>query len=319
MKPNGFDKTTHTLMSKIRDYVNSPWKHYLLMRDRNNFSKLCASMDVIEDAGDAIAAYEENQFGQGKSNLYLAIYGVLQALIVQQDGVIHLRESLGMEQSVKNYQALKEIREIRNDAVGHPTKRDRKKGEPISYHHISQMTMRHSGFEMLTFYHDGRFQHTDINLDKIISEQREFISAILSTTILELQEEAVKHKETFRMEKLVGIIPEIILYHCEKVLESLDPSQSPDFGLINLRMIEDTFEKFRDSVGRRDMALYESFEHEYQLIDHATLNLRQFFEAQKQGDKTLVDPLTADIFALFIRSKVIRLKQYAEEIDNDYM
>lgn len=178
--------------------------------------------------------------------------------------------------------------------------------------------MSHSGFEMLSFYSDGQFQHRYIDLNKVIADQRKFVSDILSTAIMKLEEEAKKHKETFKMEKLVKIFPETILYHCEKVLETVDLDQDQDFGLINLRMIEETFNNFRNTVGKRNMEFYESLEDEYQLMNHATTNLREFYEAQKQGEKPPIDTLTAYIFALFIRTKVIQLRQYAEEIDEDY-
>ncbi|MGI0015141.1 MAG: hypothetical protein ACREBU_17140, partial [Nitrososphaera sp.] len=144
-------------MEQIREFINNPRKHYELRQNKALFSQLASSLDVIEDAEQAIAAFTAGEFGESKTALYLAVYGLLQALYVQQDAVIHLCESLGIKERINNYPKLKEVREIRNDSIGHPTRRDQKKGQPTSYHHISQITMTREGFQMLSFFSDGRY------------------------------------------------------------------------------------------------------------------------------------------------------------------
>jgi hypothetical protein len=46
---------------------------------------------------------------------------------MQQDALMNLGESLGIDDKIENYPRLKEIREIRNVSIGHPTKHNRKR------------------------------------------------------------------------------------------------------------------------------------------------------------------------------------------------
>lgn len=133
----------------------------LLNRDDNYHgvaTKFYDTLDVIDYANDALIAFENKEFGDSKSALCLATYGVLQALVVQQDATFHLAESLGIALQIQDYPPLQEVREIRNNAIGYPTKRNRKRGSPVFYNHISQSTMTQVGFEMLSFSSDGQFE-----------------------------------------------------------------------------------------------------------------------------------------------------------------
>ena len=197
--------------NQVRELINNPRKHYELRQNTALFLQLCSSLDVIGDTEEAIAAYSAKEFGDTKSAHYLAVYGLLQSIYVQQDAVINLCESLGIREKVEKYSKLKEIREIRNDIVGHPTKRDQRKGQPTSYHHISRMTLSQSGFTLASFFsNDLRPQFRHIDISELVVEQRKFISAILTTLINSLEAEDKAHREKFRIEKLASLFPDIL-------------------------------------------------------------------------------------------------------------
>jgi hypothetical protein len=306
-------------MEKIRELINNPRKHYELRQNKALFSQLVSSLDTIEDSEQAIAAFIASEFGESKAALYLAIYGLLQAFFVQQDAVIHLCESLGIKEGIDNYPKLKEVREIRNDSIGHPTKRDQKKGQPTSYHHISQITMTRAGFQMGSFFSDGRYQHKDIHIPGLIGDQREYVAEILDALIEKLDTEEKTHKAKFRMEKLLAIFPDSIGYHCDKIVESvLKQDTLPGFGAANLEEIRDAVRAFREAVGRRDRDFCESLEDDYALIYHAISNLEHFFQARDKGEEPKVEIATARIFSTFLRGQVQLLKTYANQIDDEY-
>src|SRR5438552_140615 len=116
----------------IRDIINKPRKQYHLMKKLGIWFQLCSCLDVIGDTDLAIKAYTNKECGTSKGATYLAVYGLLQALFMQQDALMNLGESLGIDDKIENYPRLKEIREIRNVSIGHPTRHNRKKS--TSYH-----------------------------------------------------------------------------------------------------------------------------------------------------------------------------------------
>src|SRR5438067_8514108 len=119
---------------------------------------------------------------------YLMLYGVLQVLFVQQDAVSHLAEALNISYSVDP--VLTEIRKVRNDSIGHPTKRGKGKGEAFNF--ISRISMDKSGFTLLTTYatDDTKFQH--ISVPQLIESQRDILRTTLSDVVEKLKEEEMK-------------------------------------------------------------------------------------------------------------------------------
>ena len=74
----------------IRGYVNDPRHQQTLMSVKFDWHQLCAAMDIVDDVDLALDAYLRNSFPADDGEKYLRIYGVLQALFVQQDALGHL-------------------------------------------------------------------------------------------------------------------------------------------------------------------------------------------------------------------------------------
>jgi hypothetical protein len=302
----------------IRDHVNKPWKNYLLRQNYALFLQLCSSMDMVDDADDAIRAFEAGKFDHDRGGLYLATCGVLQALVVQQEAVSNLAEALDYRLNFIEIPALAEIREIRHLSFGHPTKKDRPKSKGVSYNHIIQVSLSPIGFELLSFMPDETTKHRYVNILSLISAQTDSLAAVLEEIVDSLNKEQSLHKEHFREEKLTPIFHPSIDYHCTKVVEAAYRDDEPEFGLINLRIVLKASQDFRDAVGRRNMDFYDSLEHEYRLIHHAAGKLSAFFEARIAGGTPAIEQLSAEIFAEFISAQIRSLVQYAKEIDEDY-
>jgi hypothetical protein len=308
------NSTVRKQVNQIRQLINNPQKHYELRQNKALFSQLCSSLDVIEDTEDAISAYTEKDFGEDKPLHYLAVYGLLQAIYVQQDAVINLCESLGIKDKVNNYPKLKEIREIRNDTVGHPTHRDQQKGKPASYHHISQITLNKSGFILASYFSDGsQVQFRYIKISELIFEQSKYISDILTTLINNLEEEEKAHKEKFRMEKLLDIFSGTFDFQIEKLFEGISRDDCAQLADGELDSVIDKVNQFREAIKRINMDFYERLQDKYELIEHAKTELRKYY----RGD-TVVEKPTAKIYAIFLKHQFDELKAYAKEIDDEY-
>ena len=199
---------------RIRDLINEPRKRYTLIKRLGLWHQLCSCLDVIADTELAIAAYATHELGADKGSAYLAVYGLLQALFLQQDAIFNLCESLGINDNISNYPGLQEIREIRNASIGHPTKRGRKR--PFSYHAISRFSLSSMGFQLQTSDEIGTSKFEWISIPKLIADQHSYASAIFTSIIEKLEQEEAAHKEQFKKEKLVAVFSPTLAYHIEK-------------------------------------------------------------------------------------------------------
>lgn len=99
-----------------------------MREDRDNWDRICSSSDVINDTLQAIGSYVKSDYPNKNVGLrYLYVYGLLQALYLQQDAVECLFGTLrkcypeSLKFSYERSDDLKEIRQLRNETTGHPT------------------------------------------------------------------------------------------------------------------------------------------------------------------------------------------------------
>lgn len=218
------------LESTIRDFINRPRKQYILLQDSADWNKLCSSLDVIGDTELALNEYMaqiENPANHGE--LYLILYGVLQILFVQQDAVQNMAEALGLDYTPDP--SLRRVREMRNDSVGHPTKRRSGKGR--SFNFITRTSLRRSGFTLLTTYSDDRIPGvTEVDVPSLISSQRDTLRRVLTEEVVErLRREEMEHGEKFKSEKLESIFPQTLHYYYGKIAEAIYSQGPPEVGV----------------------------------------------------------------------------------------
>ncbi len=290
--------------------------HYELRQNKPLFSQLCSSLDVIGDTEEAITAFEAKEFGDSTAVYYLTVYGLLQAMYVQQDAVDNLCESLAISEKINNYPILLEIRRIRNDAVGHPTKRAKTKSKPISYHYISRASLGPAGFSIFSFYIDGTSEHRDINIPRWVAEQRKYISSILFTLTGRLEAEEKAHKEKFRMEKLVNLLPHGMSYEFEKVFDGILTTSNRKIGAICLKLIHDRYNKLIEKLKERgEYPANDVFIHGIDDVLYPIRKLESFFE---DGEKSTLSEKDAYIFASFLSNKHSYILELLGEIDQEY-
>jgi len=271
---------------------------------------------VIEDTEQAITAFEEKEFGDSTAVHYLVVYGLFQAIYVQQDAVNNLCDALKISENTNNYPKLKKFRDIRNEAVGHPTKKDKTKLKPISYHHISQLSLSSTGFDMLSFYNDGTYRNMHINISEMIDEQRKCISTILSTLTDRLKAEDKAHKEKFRMEKLVNLLPQAMNYEFGKVFDGIDTPSMRERVAIYLKIIHDRYNKLIEKLKEREeYPASDVLVHEINEIFYPIKKLEAFFEESAENTLSEKD---AYIFASFLFNKHSNILELLKEIDKEY-
>lgn len=102
---------------------------------------------AFEDAQSAIDSYKEITENDYDKNSYLLIYGLFQAMTIQHDSLKTLSKLL-LKKEIdfkSDYPQIEEIRNIRNNTVGHPT--DRLKGK--KYFLISAPTLNKREFYLV--------------------------------------------------------------------------------------------------------------------------------------------------------------------------
>lgn len=134
-------------------------------------------------------AYASNTSVSGSGEHYLALYGLLQAMVLQQDAVCNLDEALGGSgTAVGSDRHLQDIRKIRNVSVGHPTKVDRR--DVMSHHHISRPKIG-KGFELVSAYDDGRREFNFVSLSQLLRKQKLSVARMLRLMVQKLDGDVV--------------------------------------------------------------------------------------------------------------------------------
>ena len=171
-----------SLEQQIRGYVNGAKlydRHFKAHLDE--WKALCVAMDTLGDSCLALGYYEASGIGKEDGEKYLKLYGLLQAIFLQQDSIRQLHQLfVGSDLQPGPDSAWKKIIELRNLTVCHPIEKKEKAG--IKRCFISRVTI-----------HAGDFQLVIWNSDK---GQDEFEDVDLQSLYRQYKLEAVKHLES---------------------------------------------------------------------------------------------------------------------------
>ncbi|HCL90213.1 MAG TPA: hypothetical protein DHW70_02650 [Candidatus Atribacteria bacterium] len=138
------------LEQKIRDYVNNAnlLDRYFYNRPDDEWMALCVSMNTLGDTCQAIEYYEDYGLGDDYSEKYLKLYGLLQAIFLQQNSISQIYQIfLGKDLIPKPNSAWKKIRDLRHLTVGHPEEKKHKNETKRCF--ISRVTIQNNGFDLM--------------------------------------------------------------------------------------------------------------------------------------------------------------------------
>ena len=117
------------LRQSLATIIDHELKHRNEIRENpDNWDRICSSSNIIDDTIRATENYVKSDYPDKDIRLqYIFIYGLLQALYLQQDAVENLFKVLhrcypqNQKFLYKRSDELKEVRELRNEITGHPT------------------------------------------------------------------------------------------------------------------------------------------------------------------------------------------------------
>ena len=302
------------LTSDIRGLINAPRKQYLLLKNSTAWNMLCSSLDVIEDTDYCLEAFLTTDIDPlDDGNKYMYVYGTLQALIVQQDAVKHLAESLKIPYTLD--QKLKDIRDIRNDSVGHPTKRRRGTGKAFNF--ISRITINNQGFNLGTYYSDGRPSSSkEVKIPNLIATQRNILVGVLDNIVKTLMDEEMEHWRKFADQKLVDAFPSTLNYHLRKIREAIGKSGDTRLGSVNADLVLKSIEQFKAGLEEREIHdAYGGVTDTLNLLDYPLRELQKYFFSPNE---THINENDAKIFAHFVESHTGGLLEMAKLLDAEY-
>jgi hypothetical protein len=177
--------------------MNRPPVRRRLRTQIARYNQLCSSLETLRQTEAAVEAFARFEGEIGSGGHFLALYGVLQALVLQQDAVCHLQEALGdVSKSVISNRQLQDVRTIRNWSVGHPTKVDRR--DTLSHHKIRRPRLGR-GFELVSAFDDGTHQYRYVSIADLVRTQKLALGRLLRKMLLVLHQiDLTKHVEIER-------------------------------------------------------------------------------------------------------------------------
>jgi hypothetical protein len=170
------------LSTQIREHTypwNSDMRDRYFQSRRDDWNLLCVAMDTLDDTCLALEDYEAAGLGTESGEKYLRLYGMLQAVFLQQDCICTLHaifSNTGWTPAVDS--RWQEIRELRNLTIGHPVEVKRKGMTKRCF--ISRITIRDDQFQLCVWNKEGqKDDFVTVNFGDIYEGYKEEAVAVL--------------------------------------------------------------------------------------------------------------------------------------------
>lgn len=194
------------LLEKLRSCTNRAPVDRLRKRDPVKWAQLRTCLDTLTDAQRAINAYREIDINAENPILYLNTYGVLQAMILQQDALANVAGIFGMNPSPKKNPYIREIRDIRNKIAGHPTAKITNVKGVHTFHRIVQPSLSPVGFEAVEDSHNKESVREFINLSEVTLQNEQILSKFLVKMLEHIESMWSDHANQYNDTKLTQLI-----------------------------------------------------------------------------------------------------------------
>lgn len=295
------------LESLIREHFGNHRLSINLMPDTKQLNRFFSALDCVGDAECGLTAYLEMSEPDNVYECYPLIYGALQMLYVEQDAVKAISEITGLDYDHKKQ--VKEIREIRNASIGHPTQT--LDGQS---HYIARASMTTTSFDLLSVSNDERpFNMRRVNMVDLIEKQRDALRKVLSLVYQKIRRDAMDHKKHFVGEKLADCFPPSTDYLIRKLYEASCDDCTRLVGKPHIKMLTSFLDEFEKALSARGLEVITS--DEVSEIRYALEELKKYFSDESESKLNSQD---AYIFISFVEQEFQHIRKHAEEIDENY-
>jgi hypothetical protein len=300
------------LCNKLNEAIHEPLYHnFYNIPNELKYNQTFTSIDLIEDSQIAIEEFEsaESLGKQGRSTLL--IYGLLQSLFLQQDGLYHLykcvvNENVKQTDFFDTFSFDKDIREVRNDIAGHPTNRKNSEFYFIAKGPISKDRYTYAGYT-------PTFRKMEVDLKSFIIKQLELTRNVLQ----KVQENISKkieikkgeHKDKSLKQMIVGADRNIQLIY--RGIRDRERNFQGEWGISGLK---DAIDEIREELNKRyNQNLPSGISESFRLIDYIIHRFNQWW-----NEKTLLGNDDAEIFLDSLGNQLNELEEMLLEIDKKF-
>lgn len=137
---------------EIYDYFhgNKACQNYFFDKSREEeYVAYYTSMYLLQDSTESLWWHRHKGFASDPMHAYIEFWGVMQAVIIQQDGITEItRVMTGNKLDPKSLPAWSRIRALRNTCAGHPARRDLPKTAPLTRAFMGRMF---GGYDSITY------------------------------------------------------------------------------------------------------------------------------------------------------------------------
>lgn len=172
---------------EIYDYFqsNNVCQEFFFNSSREErYAAYYTSMYLILNATESLWVHRRKGFSQDPHEAYLEFWGVMQAIIIQQDSICELYWAINdVKLNWNDLRSWKKIREIRNICAGHPAKKDRPSDKPRMRTFMGRSFGNYSSFHYEQWEKPmstpksnnifGNIKHPEIKFGKLIDEYSE--------------------------------------------------------------------------------------------------------------------------------------------------
>ncbi|MEI6705745.1 MAG: hypothetical protein WCK96_01275 [Methylococcales bacterium] len=146
--------------------------------NEERYAAYYTSMYLLQDTTESLMNHRNNDFSSEPLTAYIEFWGVMQALIIQQDSIAELYKAVTATEMKKRNPASSwlSLRELRNICAGHPAKKDRPNKTPVSRTFMSRQFGKYSAITYEQWQDDNiksrpimeKISHPSVNLGELI-------------------------------------------------------------------------------------------------------------------------------------------------------
>lgn len=300
------------LCNTLNEAIHEPLYHnFYNATNELKYNQAFTSIDLIEDSQIAIEEFgrAESLGKEGRSTLL--IYGLLQSLFLQQDGLYHLYKCVVDEKTKQTdffdtFSFDKNIREVRNDIAGHPTNRKNTEFYFIAKGPVSKERFTYAGYT-------PAFRKVEVDLKTFISKQSEFtinvLQTILDDILKKIEMKKGEHKNKSLKEMIVGADRNIQLIY--RGIRDEERNFQGEWGISG---VKNAIDEIRIELNiRYNDNLPSGISEAFRLTDYIIIRFNEWWT-----EKTLLGNNDAEIFLDSLSNQLDELKEMLIEIDEEF-
>jgi len=178
--------------SRIYDHFHGSQtcqSHFFDKGHADDYAAYYTAMYLLQDSTEGLSAHRERGFASDPLLAYIELWGIMQAIIIQQDSIKKLYELLTETKFPKFIGKWKEIRHLRVQCSGHPVDKGESRKQPTERTFAGRSFGGYEKLSLETYREDSnQVQHPEIELGTLIDAYAGEASTFLETAETRMKE-----------------------------------------------------------------------------------------------------------------------------------